>query len=450
MSVLPSDLVAYGAANMTEADGVTVGGAIDFSRRIAFYDMPVAGLLDFVSSNVGDTGVKIQVVGRDSTGVVQTPAAVTLSGTTLVAGSQNFERLLYGVVSGASPNGPLGDPGGTSTSLSAAMTSGATSMSVASASGFPLSGNYNVAVDTGVGFEIMTVTAGQGTTTWTVTRGVSGPAPQGIAHASGAAVKLMPVGDVAAIAHTRTISAHTAQTGSANHSGSTPALMKLQAGDGSTVSIGQLIRVTGGAGVNQLRMIIATSGYGTDTVAVNRDWTTVPDATTTYDVAAGMLFETSFASSGASYGDPSPVTSVLRCFSTAAADVPTGAARYYYEKVFVANNNTATALTAAQIEIANETPTLPPGALLDAALCTALNDANIAAARQQSASFTPTGCGAFVTQPGFINVPGAGNLPSGAAPNAVGAQGIWLRLTLPAGTAAYKGSADLRTQGTTT
>jgi len=27
---------------------------------------------------------------------------------------------------------------------------------------------------------------------------------------------------------------------------------------------------------------------------------------------------------------------------------------------------------------------------------------------------------------------------------------VWLRLTLPAGTAPYKGSADLRTQGNTT
>lgn len=45
-----------------------------------------------------------------------------------------------------------------------------TSMNVASASGFPGSGNYQVQVDT----EVMTVTAGQGTTTWTVTRGANG------------------------------------------------------------------------------------------------------------------------------------------------------------------------------------------------------------------------------------------------------------------------------------
>jgi hypothetical protein len=450
MSVIPNDIVAYGSANMPEADGVTVGGAVDFSRRVAFYDITPAGTINFVSSSASDTGVHIQVAGRDSTGVIQTPAAVSLNGTALVSGSQSFERLLYGVVSGASPNGPLSDPGGTSTTLSGSMTSSATSMTVASDAGFPSSGNYFVAVDAGANFEIMEVTGGQGTTTWTVVRGVSGPAPQGIAHASAVSVKLMPVGDVAAIANTATLSGHTAQTGSANHSGTTPPLMKLQSGDGAAVSPGQIIRTTSGTGPNQLRMIIATSGYGTDVVAMNRDWSTVPDNTTVYSVYQGMLFETGFASSGTSYGDPNPVTSVIRCFATAAADVPTGSARYFFEKVFVVNNDTATTLTGGQVEIASENPTLPSGALLDLGMCTGQNDTNTCNPRQQASSFVPTGVSSFITQPAFVNVANSGNLASGAAPNAAGAQGMWMRLTLPAGAAAYKGSVDLRTQGTTT
>lgn len=56
------------------------------------------------------------------------------------------------------------------TLASAISTTGATSMTVASASGFPGSGNYNIQIDS----EVLTVTAGQGTTTWTVTRGVNG------------------------------------------------------------------------------------------------------------------------------------------------------------------------------------------------------------------------------------------------------------------------------------
>src|SRR6267378_8544127 len=96
----------------------------------------------------------------------------------------------------------------------------------------------------------------------------------------------------------------------------------------------------------QLRQIIATAGYGTDVVAVSRDWGTVPDNTTSYKIFQGMLFEIS----------PNPVTAVIRMFSTSAADAPTGSQRTYYEKVFVVNNNTGTALTGAQIEVADETP----------------------------------------------------------------------------------------------
>jgi hypothetical protein len=36
--------------------------------------------------------------------------------------------------------------------------------------------------------------------------------------------------------------------------------------------------------------MIATSGYGTDIVAINRGWVTIPDGSTTYKVLQGMLF----------------------------------------------------------------------------------------------------------------------------------------------------------------
>lgn len=367
MSVTPNNLVAYGSLNMAEADGVTVGGAIDFTKRIAFYDISPSGTVDVVSSAALDTATKMQVQGRDPTGVIQTPAAVTLTGTTPVIGSQAFERMLCAILSGGN---------------------------TASGSTFPLTN------------------------------------PGGTAA----------VGDVAVYAHTPVVAAHTAQTGSANTSGTTPPLMKLQTGDGASVLAGQIVRITSGTGANQLRQIIATSGYGADVVAINRDWAAVPDNTSVYSVVQGMLFEVS----------PNPVTAITRCFATAAADVPTGSARYFFEKVFVVNNNAVTALTAAQVEIVSETPILPSGALLDVGLCTALNDTNTCNPRQQISSFVPTGCGAFVTQPALVSVPSPGNLPSGTAPNSAGAQGVWMRLTLPAGTAAYKGSADLRVQGTTT
>jgi Tfp pilus assembly protein PilX len=58
---------------------------------------------------------------------------------------------------------------GASTTLSSAINATQTSLTVASASGFPTS-QFKLRVDD----EVMTVTAGFGTTTWTVTRGVSG------------------------------------------------------------------------------------------------------------------------------------------------------------------------------------------------------------------------------------------------------------------------------------
>ena len=213
MSVTPNNIVVYGSANMPEADGVTVGGGVDFTKRVAFYDISPNGTVDWVSSSSSDTAVKAQVTGRDGSGIIQTPAAITLAGQSVVAGSQTFERIGAAVITGGSIAG-LSNPTGTAA-----------------------------------------------------------------------------VGDVAAMAHACVIPSstvttdttyHTAQTGSANTSGTTPPLFKLQAGDGASVAAGMLIWTRGGAGPNQLRMIVATSGYGTDVVAVNRDWGTVPDNTTTY------------------------------------------------------------------------------------------------------------------------------------------------------------------------
>jgi len=368
MSVVPSDIVVYGSAYMPEADGAVTGGPIDFTRRVAFYDIAPTGSVDVISSSPSDTATKITYYGRDKTGVILSQTLI-LDGQTWVLGSLSLERLLYAALSGASANGPAADPGGT-----------------------PAVGDVALA-------------------------------------AHGCA---LPSGSVTIDTLVRT-----AQSGSANHNGTTPALFKLQLGDGGNVSPGQIIWTKSGAGLNQLRQIIATTGYGNDVVAVSRDWSAVPDNTTTYKILQGMLFEAS----------PNPVTAIIRLFSTSAADAPTGTQRSYYEKVFIVNNNMSTALTGVQIELASDMPNLPSGALLDLALTTALNDTGSIENRQTA----PTeGVGSFVAQPAFVPVPRPGNLPPGAMPNEIGGQGVWLRLTLPAGTGAYKGSADLRTQGTTT
>lgn len=373
MSVTPNSIVVYGSADMPEADGATVGGAVDFTKRVSFYDIPATGTLDIVSSSASDVGVHIQVSGRDSTGTVQTPAFATTNGTAVqqnTFGGQTFQRLLAGVITGGSI-ASLSNPGGTAA-----------------------------------------------------------------------------IGDVAVMAHTRAIAGHTAQAGSANTSGTTPPLFHLQSGDGTAVAgltysgLATIIRITGGTGAGQLRMIsaqYASAAYGADYVAVNRDWSVIPDNTSTYDLAYGMLFDIL----------PNPVTAITRIFATATADVPGGSQRVFYEKAFMVNTNTTTSLQGAAVEVLSETPSLPAGALLDLALTTALNDNQTSANRQTLPTNEGSGALTFVTQPSPISVIASpGNLPAGNS--AAVSQAVWWRLTLPAGTTAYDGASLLRTTGSTT
>src|ERR1700728_187381 len=68
------------------------------------------------------------------------------------------------------------------TTLNGAITSGQTPLTVASAAGFPATAPFRILIDN----ELMIVTAGAGTTTWTVTRGAEGTTAA--AHSNGATV----------------------------------------------------------------------------------------------------------------------------------------------------------------------------------------------------------------------------------------------------------------------
>ena len=408
------------AATHTSGANVTMpaGGGIDMLSKVAFTDIVAGHTTDYVSSSASDTNLQIALTGRDASGVFQTETK-TLNGQTVVTGSQVWDRLQKATLAAG-------------TTITSQITSGATTLAVAGHASFPASGNYDIMM----GRERMTVTAGQATNSWTVTRGVGGTTAT--VHQSGDNVYLLPLGDVAIVDHTKIITNHTMQTGSANSTGTTPALAKLQSGDGATCVIGQIIRTQGGTGPNQIRTIIAVTGYGTDVVAVNRNWGTLPDNTTTYDVWNGMQLDLS----------PNPVAVCKRFLYNAASDVPGGSTRNFYQKVFAVNNNTTIALTAATVQDAANTGALPGSALLDLATATAQNDTEAWANRQTAPG---SGYGSFITQPAATAYgANSGNLASGSVPNTAGAQGIVLRAQLPAGTTVYKGSADLRTQGSTT
>ena len=424
MSVKPGDIRFYGSANMPDGDNATTGGALDTTKKITFTDISPTGTMDYVSSSASDTATTIALTGRDGTGAIQIETK-TLNGTTKVTGSQSFERLLKALAGGTTA-----------------------------------------------------------------------------------------VGVIAAISHTPIISAHTAQA-AANSTGITPALIQLQSGDGAGVSIGQIIRIENNTptGVQyQLKEIIAVTGYGTDYVAVDSDWGTVPSSATNYSIYEGMLFNLA----------PNQVTQVRRPFYNASADIAGGVNKDYFEKVFAVNNNTSTALTTVQISKQVD----PSSGVLDIALTSSLNDTGTTSARQTApitglaaiaattlaAAITSAGqtaisvtanaafpqtivnggffvqidnevvlvtagagtnnwtiargqCGTTaathsngvgVTQyltngaaPQTENVPSPGNLPSGNAPNAAGAQGVWLHLHLTPGLAPAKTSFTLREYGTT-
>lgn len=82
MPVMPEDIVLYGSLMMPEDDTNQVGGGVDLSTQISFTDINPAGLVEFVSDNLSDSGTVI-ITGRDTAGVVITQG-VSLNGTTPV------------------------------------------------------------------------------------------------------------------------------------------------------------------------------------------------------------------------------------------------------------------------------------------------------------------------------------------------------------------------------
>lgn len=68
------------------------------------------------------------------------------------------------------------------TALNGSITAGVTTLTVTSASGFPGNAQFRIRIDD----ELLLVTGGVGTTTWTVTRGIE--STTAIGHGSGATV----------------------------------------------------------------------------------------------------------------------------------------------------------------------------------------------------------------------------------------------------------------------
>ena len=103
MSVVASDIVIYGSANMPEADSGTVGGGISSGTnlaRLAFADLGAAMNVQAVSSAAGDTTQSITVTGKNPAGAIVSEV-LALNGNTAVAAATvtSWERLLKAVKS---------------------------------------------------------------------------------------------------------------------------------------------------------------------------------------------------------------------------------------------------------------------------------------------------------------------------------------------------------------
>lgn len=244
-----------------------------------------------------------------------------------------------------------------------------------------------------------------------------------------------PTGNVAALSHTKVLTGRTAQGGGAAAGSEAPYIF-LQSGDGASVAVGQIVRIANNtpAGIQSkmAQIIRIGSGAEVDKVFLSNSFGFTPTAATTYDVHNGFFFDVA----------PNRVVEVRRPFYDAASDVPGGSSRTYNEKIFAVNNNTTIAMTNAVISKQLD----PSAGSFQFALTTVLNDTGTVASRLTTPG---SGIGSYTTgsSPQSVNVPAPQNLAPGAAPNAAGAQGIWLALTLTAGLAAAKTSMDMRGQG---
>lgn len=136
-----------------------------------------------------------------------------------------------------------GSAAGSTTLNGAIATTGATSITVTSAAGFPTAGNYYIIVDS----EYMLVTGGQGTTTWTVTRGVNSTAAT---HLTGAAVAGF-MWDINCV--NGDVSPGTVVVGTVSTTSATPPSLNLPAGS-------MVINAPGASGMCDVQIANTTTG----------------------------------------------------------------------------------------------------------------------------------------------------------------------------------------------
>jgi len=167
---------------------------------------------------------------------------------------------------------------------------------------------------------------------------------------------------------------------------------------------------------------------GTTKVAKVRTWDNTPDSSTTYEIYNGVIFDKS----------PNEIDEVRRVFYDAAANPSGGAEKVLYEKVFVYNQHATLALTNAVIDEVDE----GAYATIEFALETTLDGTGTNGSGNDRYVAPSSGVGSFSSD--------AKNVVNSQNFSPQSGQGVWLKLTLAAGSAAAKTYYKLQTQGQST
>ena len=185
---------------------------------------------------------------------------------------------------------------------------------------------------------------------------------------------------------------------------------------------GMILLIKGGTGQYQLRQIVDYIG-ATKVATLNAVWAVNPSATdSTYAIYQGFFFNKV----------PNEILQVRRPFIGVIANAAGGADKDYFEKFFYWNNHASLDLTTAQVLLASN-----PSGLITIGVEGAL-DGTTGNGPGNNRQVAPAGI-SFSAGP--CNVPNSGSLTHGTACPG------WMKLHLPAGTAAQKTTFSLQCQG---
>lgn len=187
---------------------------------------------------------------------------------------------------------------------------------------------------------------------------------------------------------------------------------------------GMILRTTGGAGQGQIRQGVSYNGTSKVLTLDSYFDAGIPNSTTTLRISKGFFFAKR----------PAEVSEVRRPFYNASAD--SAVQKDYYEKMFLKNTSTGSALSSAIVkEFAD------PSGRITFTLATTKDDSGGNGGGNNRQVAPSVGVGTF------------DNSDKGVPTSSLGTNesiGIWLKLTLPAGDPAQNTTYTPRLQGTTT